>query len=94
MTTRKQRPVAQDNTPLSTEIEDIIKCAIALRTKMQCVLWDCPFDNQFADEIDAMQTDINDIIAKCAPILGWARAGELGDFITPEIANRNNAKIE
>ena len=92
MTTRKQQSAAQHNRPLSTDIEDIIKCAISLRTKMQCILWDSSFDNQFADEIDAMQTDINDIIAKCAPILGWARAGELGDFITPDIGNNKNMR--
>ncbi len=59
---------------------------------MQCVLWDSSFDNQFGDDIDAMQTDINDIIAKCAPILGWTRAGELGDFITPELTNKKIAQ--
>ena len=96
MTTRNQptKPSADmisrapNHAPTSKEIEDIITSAIALRTKMQCVLWDSSFGNQFGDEIDAMQTDINSIIALCAPLLGWARAGELGDYITPEITKR------
>lgn len=97
MTTRKQQPPTRiegveyaphNKTPRSTDIEGIIKDAIALRTKMQCILWDTTFDNQFADEIDAMQTEVNSIIANCAPLLGWARAGELGDYITPAIASK------
>ena len=77
---------APNKTPRSVDIEGIIKDAIVLRTKMQSVLWDTTFDNQFADEIDAMQTEVNCIIANCAPLLGWARAGELGDYIIPAIA--------
>lgn len=65
----------------SKEIENLITGAIDWRIKMQSLLWDSDFDTQFEDEIDEISNSINNIIAKCAPILGWARVGELGDYM-------------
>lgn len=72
------------STPTSKDVEALIKNAISLRKQMQSTLWDTTFENQFGDDMDAMLADINSVIAHCAPLLGWARAGELGDYITPE----------
>ncbi|MBD5229650.1 MAG: hypothetical protein HDS69_06400 [Bacteroidales bacterium] len=65
-------------TPSSKEIERMIRKAYELR-KMIESLWDTSFEIQFGDDMDNMLTNINSVIAYCAPILGWAKAGEIGN---------------
>lgn len=63
-------------TPSSKEIEGMIRKAYELR-KMIESLWDTSFEVQFGDDMDNMLTNINSVIAYCAPILGWAKTGEI-----------------
>lgn len=70
-------PPIERTAPLAIDIEDIVRDAISLRSKIGDVLWDTPFENQFGDELDGMLSDINGVIAHCAPLIGWARVTEL-----------------
>lgn len=63
-------------TPSSREIENMIRKAYELR-KMIESLWDTSFEIQFGDDMDDMLTSINSVISYCAPLLGWAKAGEI-----------------
>lgn len=79
MKTIEQKKIADPSalpTPSSKEVENIIKKAYDLR-KMIESLWDTSFEIQFGDDMDSMLTNINSVIAYCAPLLGWAKAGEI-----------------